>query len=145
MSGPGVFAAMLALGLAAGVAAGMFGIGGGLIIVPALVIGLGLDQKTATGTSLFVILLPTGLLGVIEYYRRGELRADLGLCIALGVLLGGYAGAKFTGLMSAAQMKRAYAIFLLCVGVYYLATTRDRDRAAKPAGGPPGVPAEKGA
>ena len=58
---------MLALGVVAGVCSGMFGIGGWLIIVPALVILFGFETKTAIGTSLFVILLPTGLLGVWEY------------------------------------------------------------------------------
>ena len=63
---------LLALGGTAGVLSGMFGIGGGLVIVPALVLIFGFDIKTAIGTSLFVILLPTGLLGVLEYYKNGQ-------------------------------------------------------------------------
>ena len=65
---------LFVLGGAAGVLSGMFGIGGGLVIVPALVLLFGLDIKTATGTSLFVILLPTGLLGVLEYYKNGHMK-----------------------------------------------------------------------
>ena len=67
-------ASMLVLGGTAGILSGMFGIGGGLIIVPTLIVLFELDPKTAVGTSLFALLLPTGLLGVLEYWRRGELR-----------------------------------------------------------------------
>ena len=120
MSGAGVIAAMLGLGLAAGVLGGLLGIGGGLVIVPALVLGLGLDQKTATGTSLFALLWPVGALGVREYWRRGELRIDLGAWIAVGLVLGILVGALMTRPMSAAQLKRGYGVFLLAVGLYYL-------------------------
>ena len=125
MSGPAAVLAILGLGFLAGILGGMFGIGGGLVIVPFLVIAFGVDPKTATGTSLFALLWPVGLLGVYEYWRRGELRADYGAWIALGLFLGAYFGARLTGRMSAANMKRAYAVFLLVVGVYYLVTTRD--------------------
>ncbi len=118
-------AVTLILGLTAGVLSGMFGIGGGLVIVPALVLGFGLDQKTATGTSLFALMWPVGLLGVLEYYRRGEMRVGNGLWIALGLFLGAYFGARLTGLMSQATMKRSYGVFLLIIGIYYLASTRD--------------------
>ena len=131
MTGVQATVAMLLLGFAAGVLGGMFGIGGGLVIVPFLVLAYGLDQKTATGTSLFALLWPVGLLGVWEYWRRGELRVAAGAWIALGLFLGAYFGARVTGWFSAATMKRAYAVFLLVVGVYYLATTTDA--APKPA------------
>ncbi|MGZ3413023.1 MAG: TSUP family transporter, partial [Isosphaeraceae bacterium] len=74
-------AMMLLVGGCAGVLSGMFGIGGGLIIVPVLIVMCDLDPKTAVGTSLFALLLPTGLLGVLEYWRRGELRFVPGLLI----------------------------------------------------------------
>ena len=85
---------LLALGGVAGVLSGMFGIGGGLVIVPALILGFGFDIKTAIGTSLFVILMPTGLLGVVEYYKNGQLKIPSGLIIAFGVFIGAYFGAK---------------------------------------------------
>ncbi len=72
-------AKMLLLGASAGILSGMLGIGGGLVIVPVLIVVFGLDAKTAVGTSLFALLLPTGLLGVLEYWRRGELRPVPGL------------------------------------------------------------------
>src|SRR5271165_6007579 len=107
----------LLLGGCAGVLSGMFGIGGGLVIVPALIVLWNLDPKTAVGTSLFALLLPTGLLGVLEYWRRGELRLFPGLLIALGLFCGAYLGARITGLISAATMKRGYAVFLIVVAI----------------------------
>lgn len=128
MSGVGMVAAMLALGLAAGVLGGLFGIGGGLVIVPVLVLLWGLDQKTATGTSLFALLWPVGVLGVWEYWRRGELRIDYGAWIAVGLVVGILIGAMLTRPMSAAQLKRSYGVFLVVVGLYYLFTTKDVPR-----------------
>ena len=69
--------------------------------VPALVMVFGFDNKMAVGTSLFVILLPTGLLGVWEYWKNGEMRIAAGLWIALGVFCGAYFGAKLAGTLSA--------------------------------------------
>jgi uncharacterized membrane protein YfcA len=114
------FMRLIILGLAAGVLSGLFGIGGGLVIVPALVLLFGFGTKTAVGTSLFVILLPTGLLGVLEYWKNGELKVAAGLWIALGVFCGAYFGARMAGAVSAITMKRLYAVFLLVVAVYFL-------------------------
>jgi uncharacterized protein len=114
-------ASALVLGLVAGVLSGMFGIGGGLVIVPTLVIVYHEEIKTATGTSLFALMWPVGLLGVIEYWRRGELRPVAGLWIAVGLFFGAYFGAKITGAISPATMRRIYGIFLLVVGTYFLA------------------------
>lgn len=111
---------LLILGGAAGVLSGMFGIGGGLVIVPALVLLFGFEIKTAIGTSLFVILLPTGLLGVLEYHKNAQLKVSAGLLIALGVFIGAYFGAKIAGTISATTMKRCYAVFLLLVACYFL-------------------------
>jgi uncharacterized protein len=114
---------MLALGGVAGILSGMFGIGGGLIIVPALILFFELDPKTAVGTSLFALLLPTGLLGVLEYWRRGELKPLHGFLIALGLFCGAYLGARLTGVMSATAVKRVYAVFLIVVAMYFLWTS----------------------
>jgi uncharacterized membrane protein YfcA len=111
---------MLGLGVAAGVLSGLFGIGGGLVIVPALVVVFGFPIKTAVGTSLFALLLPTGLLGVLEYWRTGNLRPAAGLCIALGLFFGAYLGAYFAASVSQTTVKRLYAVFLLVVGIYFL-------------------------
>lgn len=111
---------MLCLGLGAGVLSGLFGIGGGLVIVPALAVLFGFPIKTAVGTSLFALLLPTGLLGAWEYWKTGNLRPAAGLCIALGLFFGAYAGAVFAGSISQAAVKRLYAVFLIVVAVYFL-------------------------
>jgi uncharacterized membrane protein YfcA len=124
------------LGGAAGVLSGMFGIGGGLVIVPALVLLFGFEIKTAIGTSLFVILLPTGLLGVLEYYKSGQLKVPAGLLIALGVFVGAFFGAKLAGAVSATTMRRSYAVFLLLVAGYFLLAPPIAPKAVEPAGAP---------
>jgi uncharacterized membrane protein YfcA len=133
MFDPNTIVSMLILGLAAGVLGGLFGIGGGLVIVPALVILKSIDQKTATGTSLFALMWPVGILGVIEYHRRGEMRFDLGTWIAAGLVLGILVGAKLTAPLSPATMKRAYGVFLVLVGVYYLVGFQPRPKPASAA------------
>jgi uncharacterized membrane protein YfcA len=110
---------MLVLGVSAGILSGMFGIGGGLVIVPILIVFFGFDPKLAVGTSLFALLLPTGLLGAVEYYRRGELRMLPGFLIAVGLFCGAYFGARITGAISTATMKRAYGVFLILVAIYF--------------------------
>lgn len=128
--------AILAAGLVAGVMSGMFGIGGGLVIVPALVILFGVDQKTATGTSLFALLLPVGLLAVIDYRQQGKMRIDYGLLIAPGLLIGGLLGSKINRLLSDLMLKRVYAAFLIIVAVYYLLISTERGRSWLYAKGP---------
>ena len=122
--GWGAIGAMVGLGLGAGVVGGMFGIGGGLIIVPALVLAFGLDQKTATGTSLLAQLLPVAFLAVREFWRRGEVDVARGLGIAAGLTFGTLLGAMLTGLIPPSTMKRAYGAFLIIVGTYFLIGTR---------------------
>jgi uncharacterized protein len=116
-------AKMLVLGVSAGVLSGMFGIGGGLVIVPMLIVFFGFDPKSAVGTSLFALLLPTGLLGALEYWKRGELRLLPGLLIAMGLFCGAYFGARITGVISTATMKRAYGVFLVLVAIYFFWTS----------------------
>jgi uncharacterized membrane protein YfcA len=102
----------------------MFGIGGGLIIVPALMIVARLAPKVATGTSLFALMWPVGLLGVVEYWKRREVEILPGILIAVGLFIGAYFGARITGAISDVTMKRLYGAFLLVVGIYFLATSR---------------------
>jgi uncharacterized protein len=141
MSDTNMVMTMLVLGLVAGVLSGMFGIGGGLVIVPALIVGFGYGPKEATGTSLFALMWPVGLLGVLEYWKRGEMRPVPGLLIAIGLFIGAYIGAKITGAISGATMMRLYGIFLLVVGFYFLYTARDRATAKPAAETVPVVPA----
>jgi len=116
-----MIASGLFLGLLAGVAAGLFGIGGGLIVVPVLVLAYGFDQKTATGTSLFAIMWPVGILGVFEYYKRGEMQIGMGALIAVGMLFGTLAGAKMVVGISQTNMQKLYGCFLLLGGTWMIA------------------------
>jgi uncharacterized membrane protein YfcA len=88
------------LGLAAGVISGLFGIGGAVLIIPGLVLLLKMSQHAANGTSLGALLLPVGLLGFLQYYKRGEVNLAYAGIIAAGLFLGALLGAKLAGTMS---------------------------------------------
>ena len=105
----------LATGVLAGVLAGIFGIGGGIVIVPALVFFAKMAQKTAIGTSLGALLLPVGALGVYAYWREGHVDVKAALWIAAGMFLGAYGGAMLAQTMSEVALKRAFAVVLLVV------------------------------
>ena len=110
-----VIFAFVAIGFAAGILAGLFGVGGGLIIVPALILLAQFTPITAIGTSLAALLLPVGALGVWDYYRNGNLNIRAALFIAIGIFLGALIGAKLAHQMSPLQLKRAFAVFLVIV------------------------------
>ena len=103
------------IGLVAGVVAGLFGVGGAIVIVPALVLLVKLPQHTASGTSLASLLLPVGLLGAIEYYRRGQVNVAYAAIIAAGLFVGALVGAHLAGGMSDVTLRRAFGAFLLLV------------------------------
>ena len=103
--------------LVVGVCAGMFGIGGGLIIVPALVLFYGLTQHAAVGTSLGAILLPVGALSAYVYWKNGNLNVTYSLLIAAGLLIGAYIGAKLVQPVSDVTLRRMFASFLVIVAL----------------------------
>jgi uncharacterized protein len=105
----------LLIGLGAGVLSGLFGIGGGIVIVPALMLVAKLSPSAATGTSLGALLLPVGALGAWEYYKNGNLNVRAALFVALGLFLGAWFGARLNQLLTPQQAKRAFALFLLVV------------------------------
>ena len=107
----------LAIGLAAGLLSGLFGIGGGILIVPALMLVGRMSPATATGTSLGALLLPVGALGAWQYYKNGHVDVRASLLIALGLLVGAYFGATFAQTLDPATAKRAFAVFLMVVSV----------------------------
>ena len=107
----------IAIGLAAGVLAGMFGIGGGIVIGPALILMAKFQPQTATGTSLGALLLPVGALGAWEYYRRGHLNIAVSLWLALGLFLGAWFGARIAQSLSGPQLQKAFAIFLVLIAI----------------------------
>ncbi len=114
--------AMILVGLVAGVAGGMFGIGGGAIMVPALVLLLGLSQKMATGTSLGAQVLPVAILGALTFQREGNLNLRGALLLACGLVVGNLLGALFVNqpFVSDSAMKKAYGVFMLLMGARYL-------------------------
>lgn len=105
----------IVVGLAAGVLSGLFGIGGGVLIVPALIFFAKLPPVAATGTSLGALLLPVGALGAYEYYKRGNLNISASLWVAVGLFFGAWVGAKLAQQFSPLQMKRAFSVFLVIV------------------------------
>src|SRR3954468_9954263 len=107
----------IAIGLGAGVIAGIFGIGGGIVIGPALILLAKFQPQTATGTSLGALLLPVGALGAWEYYRRGHLNITAALWIALGLFLGAWFGARLAQSLSGPQLQKAFAIFLVLMAI----------------------------
>jgi uncharacterized membrane protein YfcA len=106
---------LFAIGLIAGVLAGMFGIGGGLVIVPALLFFVKMNELEAIGTSLAALIPPVGLLGAIEYYRKGYINVRFAAFIALGLFVGAYFGAKISMPLSPLTLRRVYAAFLIVV------------------------------
>lgn len=115
-----IYLTLLAIGLAAGVLSGMFGIGGGLIIVPALLFILNMDQFSATGTSLAALIPPVGLLGAAAYYRGGHINLMYAALIAAGLFVGAYFGARITLSMSPEVIRKIYAVFLIAVAARIL-------------------------
>ncbi len=107
----------LAIGLFAGVLSGMFGIGGGIVIVPLLMLVAKLRPEAATGTSLAALLLPVGALGAWQYYKAGVVHLHMSMWIALGLALGAWAGASFALKMPEQVLQRAFALFLAVVAV----------------------------
>jgi hypothetical protein len=112
--------ALLIVGLIAGVASGLFGIGGGLVIVPALVALLNYDQKRAVGTSLAALLPPVGLGAVISYYDANKIELAAVAFIALGLVGGAFAGARIALGLPSSTVKRLYGVFLLIVSLRFL-------------------------
>ncbi len=106
---------LVIIGLAAGILSGLIGVGGGIIIVPALVFFLGLSQKEASGTSLFILSMPVVILGVMNYWKAGQVNWKYGIVIAGTFLIGGYVGSKFAAKISPAVIKVIFGVIMLYV------------------------------
>ena len=106
---------LVLVGLAAGALSGMVGVGGGIIIVPALVYILGFSQFQAQGTSLGLLLLPVGFLAVMNYYKKGYIDIKVVGIMCVAFVIGGYLGSKFTLSLPQEMVKKIFAVILLLV------------------------------
>ncbi|MEO5649966.1 MAG: sulfite exporter TauE/SafE family protein [Ginsengibacter sp.] len=106
---------LILVGLAAGMLSGLVGVGGGIIIVPSLVYFLAFSQKQAQGTSLGILLLPIGILGVWQYYKAGYVDWRTVWLVALGFLAGSYLGSKIAINISQEMVKKIFAILMIIV------------------------------
>jgi uncharacterized protein len=113
---------LLITGVVAGVAAGFFGIGGGLIIVPALVYLMGFSQHKATGTSLAILLPPLGLGAVYEYHKKGNVDIRAALIIGALLAIGAWAGGRFANQLKGPTLQLAFGIFAMVMGAYTIVT-----------------------
>ena len=113
----------LAIGVAAGLLSGVFGIGGGILIVPCLLLFARMPVATATGTSLGALLLPVGALGAWQYYKGGHVNLLASLLVALGLFAGVFFGARFAESLNPTTAQRAFAVFLVFVAarIWYTA------------------------
>ncbi|MFA5143319.1 MAG: TSUP family transporter [Candidatus Omnitrophota bacterium] len=106
------------LGLIAGTLSGIFGIGGGTILIPGLVFLAGLTQHEAQGTTLAIMLLPIGLLAVIRYWQAGHVRFDIAIFICIGFLIGGLLGANIAVGLPNLILRKLFGVFLMIVAIY---------------------------
>jgi len=107
----------LLLGLTAGILSGLIGIGGGVIIVPALVLLFGLSQHSAQGTTLALMVPPIGLLAAWTYYKNGFVDLKIAGLVCLGFFIGGLLGAKIAAPVSDTLLAKIFGVALLLVGI----------------------------
>jgi len=107
---------------------GLIGVGGGIIIVPALVYLLGFTQKDAQGTSLGILLLPVGILAVINYYKQGHVNIAYVLIVAVTFLIGGYFGSKISLSLPDEKVKRIFAIVMMLLAIKMLFFDKPREQ-----------------
>lgn len=117
------------IGTLSGVCSGLFGVGGGIVMIPAMVILLQMDMKRAVGTSLLVIV-PTAMVGSFKHFRNGNVDGQLAAMIIPAALLTGYLGAWLTQHVTSGSLRRAFGLFLVGIGIYLVA-------GRFPASGPP--------
>jgi uncharacterized membrane protein YfcA len=115
-----VMLGLLLLGIIAGYFSGLVGIGGGVIIVPALVLLFGFTEHTAQGTTLALLIPPIGLLAVLSYYQKGYVDIKTAAIICIGFVIGGFIGGKMAVGLSESVLKKTFAITLIAIGAKML-------------------------
>lgn len=113
----GTLIILIAIGLFGGIMSGFIGIGGGVVIVPALIYVLGFPQHMAQGTSLFLMLPPIGILACMNYYKAGQVNVVYGVIIAVAFILGGYFGSKLSLKLSPAWVKSIFGLVMAYVAI----------------------------
>lgn len=108
---------LILIGMAAGTLGGMIGLGGGIILVPALILLLHLDQQTAQGTSIAVMLPPIGLFAVYNYYKAGFVNTPYALLLAIGFMIGGYFGSLLALKMSPDLLRKSFSVAIILIAV----------------------------
>lgn len=108
---------LLIIGLVAGVLSGLLGIGGGIIIVPALIFLFGFSQHAAQGTTLAMLLPPIGLLAAWQYYSKGYIDIKVAALLCIGFFIGGFFGAKFATAIPEATLSRIFGVIFLLISV----------------------------
>jgi hypothetical protein len=116
----GTIIGLLLIGLLAGLLSSMVGVGGGIVVVPALVFLFGLEQKMAQGTSLGLLLLPIGILSVMVYHKSGNVKWDYVWLMVITFVIGSYFGSKWVQGLNTVMVKRIFAIFMIVVAIKYL-------------------------
>lgn len=107
------------IGLVSGIASGLFGVGGGIVMVPAMMFFMNVPIKTAVGTSLAVII-PTALMGTYKHFSQGNVDWKIALSLAPMAIIGGFSGAWLTTIISADNLKKSFGGFLVLVGLRLL-------------------------
>ncbi|MEO6489363.1 MAG: sulfite exporter TauE/SafE family protein [Ferruginibacter sp.] len=120
---------LILVGIAAGMLSGLVGVGGGIIIVPALVFLLGFSQKMAQGTSLGILLLPVGILAVIQYYKQGYIDVRVVLVISAAFIFGSYFGSRIALTLSQETIKKIFAIFMIIIAIKLLFFDKKKQQA----------------
>lgn len=111
---------VIALGIIAGIFSGFFGLGGGVILIPAFVYMLGMSQHQAQGTTLALMVPPIGLLAAIRYYQAGDVNIKIAAFVCAGFFVGGLLGAQCASFVPDMMLKKIFAIFLIAVAVKML-------------------------
>jgi uncharacterized membrane protein YfcA len=111
---------LLAIGLFSGMLGGLVGIGGGIVLVPALIYILGFSQLNAQGISLALIMFPVGVLGVINYYKQGHIDFNIVFILAIGFVIGSFLGSKFAMNIPQAFVKKCFAMLMIVIAIKML-------------------------
>jgi uncharacterized membrane protein YfcA len=117
-----IFIVLLMIGLIAGVFSGLMGIGGAIIMIPALIYFLQMDQQSAQGTSIAIMLPPVGLLAAYNYYKAGALNIKYAAIIAVAFFIGGYFGSRFATSLPQESLRKIFAFVLIAIAIRMLWT-----------------------